>query len=280
MKNIKNISLNILNGIIIGGANVIPGVSGGTLAFILGIYEQLTESIGEFFQNKSKRKEYIKFLVQISIGGVIGIFLFAKVIGFLYSNYSEFTNFFFVGLIMSSIPFIIKSNKNMEITKGKFLSFLIGFSIIILISYSKSDNTDMIHAKNPDFIIDNLYLLKLFFCGWIAAGAMVIPGISGSLLLILLGEYQNIIYFVNSRKFIPIIFIAIGAIFGVLFLAKIIDKLLKNHHSLTLYFIIGLIIASIGEIWPKNINWGINIFFDIILVLVGFGVAYLLENLN
>ena len=109
MINIKNIIINLFKGLFIGIANVIPGVSGGTIVLLLGIYERLLESIGSFFSDKTKMKERFLFILNILVGVLVGILLFAKVISFLNENYPEPTSFFFIGLILASIPFLISN---------------------------------------------------------------------------------------------------------------------------------------------------------------------------
>lgn len=251
---------NILKGTAIGVANVIPGVSGGTIALILGVYEKLTEAIGEFFINKEKRFDYFKFLFQIALGAIIGILAFAKVVKFLYENYPQTTNFFFLGLIASSVPLIIKTGTDMKISISsrkeikssikKILFFALGFIIVlffIILNTKMNPEKVLVDVKmNINFI----YLVKIFICGAIASGAMIIPGISGSFLLILLGEYYNILSFINNLELLPLAVLACGMGIGILVFAKLIDYLLKKHTGITFYFILGLVVASMIEIWP------------------------------
>ena len=241
---------NIISGAFIGVANIIPGVSGGTVALLLGVYEKLTESIGEFLTaSKNKKIEFAKFLSQIFIGVFIGLLIFAKIIGFLYSNYKEGTSFFFLGLIVASLPLVLTHRNNKQIDKHGKLWFLFGLIIMIgfTIFQSLYGNST---ASNELYKLTGGYAIKLILAGTIAGGAMVIPGISGSLLLVMMGEYYNILGFVNNRMIIPVALVGIGAIIGIVGFARIIDKLLKSHRDNTLYFIVGLILASLIEIWP------------------------------
>ena len=270
----------VLSGMAIGVANVIPGVSGGTIAFILGIYEKLTESIGEFLTNKEKRKEYSIFLAQIGVGVVIGIALFAKLIEILYLSYEEPMNFFFLGLIIASIPFIFKSSKDMKLTKERAGSFCLGAIIILVFIFLGGNSETVDLAKDATIDLTFLYSMKLYFCGVLAAGAMVIPGVSGSFLLILLGEYYNVIGFVNNREILPLGLIAIGAISGVFFVAKIIDIFMKKYHSGTIYFITGLVVASVFEIWPGISFSGITWLLDILAVSLGYVLAFSMSRIK
>ncbi len=265
---------NILKGIFVGAANVIPGVSGGTIAFLLGIYDYLIEAIAEFFTcTKEKRKKYFIFLIQIGVGVLLGIYLFAKAVSYSYEYYPEPTNFFFIGLIIATLPFILKENKG-EVGKVSIGMFIIGFVLVILLDKMNDNGLQ----REGEIVINFAYSLKLYVCGTIAAGAMVVPGISGSLLLVLLGEYHNVLNFINNREVVPLAIIAIGVVTGILFIAKIIDFLLKKHRNSTIFFILGLIAASIYVIWP-----GFSVdkaFINLLSIVFGIGLVYFSKKLK
>ncbi len=271
---------NIISGAFIGVANIIPGVSGGTVALLLGVYEKLTESIGEFFTvSKEKKIEFIKFLSQIFVGVVIGLLVFAKIIGFLYTNYEEGTSFFFLGLITASLPLVLTHRDNKQINKHGKLWFLLGLFLMIgftvLQSFYGSSET-----SNNLYRLTGGYIIKLILAGTLAGGAMVIPGISGSLLLVMLGEYYNILGFVNNRMIVPIALVGLGALIGIVGFARIIDKLLKSHRDNTLYFIVGLIVASLVEIWPGftlTLSSGLT---NIIIFALGVYIVKLMRKLE
>lgn len=271
---------NIVSGALIGIANIIPGVSGGTVALLLGVYEKLTESIGDFItSSKEKKIKIFKFLFQISVGVIIGILAFAKIIDLLYKNYKEGTSFFFLGLIIGSLPLVLTYRDNEKINKYGKLWFLFGLllmiSFIFLQSFYSNEKT-----SNDLYQLTVGYIIKLILSGALAGGAMVIPGISGSLLLVMLGEYYNILGFINNQMIIPIAFVGIGAIIGIVGFAKIINKLLKAHRDNTLYFIIGLIVASLVEIWPGftlTLSKGIT---NIIIFILGIYIIKLMKKLE
>ncbi len=124
------------------------------------------------------------------------------------------------------------------------------------------------------------YIIKLILAGSLAGGAMVIPGISGSLLLVMLGEYYNILGFVNNRMIIPVALVGIGAVIGIVGFARIIDKLLKSHRDNTLYFIIGLIVASLVEIWPGFTLTLSNAITNVIIFALGVYIVKLMKKLE
>ncbi len=257
-----------LKGIIIGIANIMPGVSGGTLAVIMGVYDKLTEAIGNFPTVPMKKKiEYAKFLMQIGSGAAIGIILFARIIEFCFVNYPKLTAGGFSLLIIPSIPYIIKGEDKRDLKN--ILFFFLGAILTLGFVYA-----DYKFGKNGETqelvtVITTGYALKLFACGGLAAGAMIIPGISGSLLLLMLGEYYNILGFINkffsnilnithytslseiitNLYIIPLTTFSLGVLIGLVLIAKLINMLLAKHRSVTLFFITGIIVVSILQIW-------------------------------
>lgn len=257
-------------GIIVGIANVMPGVSGGTLAIILGVYDKLTEAVGNFlFVPLKKKIEYAKFLLQIGIGIFIGIILFSNIVEYCFINYPKGTGIAFSLLIIPSIPFIVKGEeKNTKNIVSLILGMLFTLIFVIGNMYFGDNNT------TTNLVIDTKYLIKLFLCGCVAAGAMIIPGISGSLLLLMLGEYANILSFVNGffiqilkkenyinlqtllekSNFFPLTAFTLGVIIGVVIVSKIINYFLNRYRGVTLFFITGIVIISVFQIWINIFN--------------------------
>ena len=239
--------------IIIGIANIIPGVSGGTLAVIFNIYDELVEKIGNFLQVNFKTKiEYAKYLLVVGVGAGIGILMFANIIKFSVTNYPKLTSIVFSLLVLPSIPFIVKG---LDYKRGKnIFSFFIGVLIMLIfiffnIKYGKNSSIENMYLLNNTSYFSNYYLIKLFICGLVAAGAMIIPGISGSLLLLMLGEYYNIVSFISNFSIKPLFFLGLGVALGLVIFSKAISYLLKNYRETTLFFITGIVIMSIFQIW-------------------------------
>ncbi len=263
-----------LSGIAIGIANIIPGVSGGTIAFILGIYDKLTESIGNFFIcTKEKRKEYLIFLLPLFAGVGGGILIFAKIIEVLYKNYPQPTSFFFIGLILASLPIVLKQNKG-KFDKISILSLILGIAIVIIFLQFK-EPTD-VNIIRTEFNI--AYYMKLFVCGIVGAGAMIIPGISGSMLLLILGEYYNILSYINGIKIMPLVFVGTGIVIGIVLCSKLISYLFEHYRNATIYFILGLILASVLGIWPGF--EAKNTLINVIAIILGFITVYASEKLS
>ena len=253
--------LLFLKSIIIGVANIIPGVSGGTLAVMLNVYDPITEKIGNFFLVDRKTKlSYFWYLLIVLVGAATGIFLFANIIKYSITNYPKITVSVFTLLILPSIPYIVKGLDYKK--KKNILAFCCGAALMIIfillgLKYGDKSTGAVTIAKGVCFT--RAYRLKLFICGVIAAGAMIIPGISGSLLLMMLGEYYNVVYLISSlgaslkeKSFsilLPLITLAVGVGIGLVAFSKAINYLLKNHKEFTLFFIEGIITFSIVQMW-------------------------------
>ena len=255
--------LLFLKSIIIGIANIIPGVSGGTLAVMLNVYDPITEKIGNFFLVDRKAKvSYFIYLLVVLLGAGTGIFLFANIIKYSITNYPKITVTVFTLLILPSIPYIVKGLDYKK--KKNILAFCYGAIVMIIFILLGLKYGDKTTGAVTIQLVEGVcftrgYLLKLLFCGIIAAGAMIIPGISGSLLLMMLGEYYNVVYLISSlvsylkeRSFAiltPLIVLALGIGIGLVAFSKGINYLLKNHREFTLFFIEGIITFSIIQMW-------------------------------
>lgn len=280
--------LIILKGIAIGVANVIPGVSGGTIAFITGIYEDLMEAISQFFRNREKRGQYTILLLLVGAGAGIGILLFSSLMEYLLQAQAQITYLFFLGLIAGSIPVVVKAHHDMRSNLGRILSLALGLLLVvalILLSGAKSSGHREVETVS-EFLgvfkitaIDGKYALWMGICGILGAVSMLVPGFSGSALLVTLGEYGNIIYYIDQRMIIPLAFLGAGAALGILAFARVIDWALKRHPSLSFYFILGLILGSfvqiIQQILPVLKLTGISILLSVLSIAAGFFLAWI-----
>ena len=227
----KNIIL-IIKGFFMGIANVIPGVSGGTIAIILGIYEKFISAISNLFKNI---KENAMFLIPIFIGMGIAILTTSKVISYSYDEFPLPTLLFFVGLVFGGIPMLMKNVKGKKESKkiSNYVIFLITFLLVIFLASYK-----FIFSINGNVSFSSMGLtsyILLFFVGIIAAATMVIPGVSGSLVLMILGYYYPVINTINAlfkEDFLhnaTILFVfGIGIVLGIVCISKILELLLKN----------------------------------------------------
>ena len=280
-----------IKGMAIGIANAIPGVSGGTIAFVLGIYEKLTYSISSLpialikFRWKDVA-ESLKILIPVFLGAIISIFLFLNIINFSFANYPIPTKIFFVGLVLGSFPFVTKTVEKYDLKV--FLAFFLGAFIMAIFVYFDINEPEINKVagesvSSSDFSF--IYGIKLFFCGIAAAIAMVIPGISGSLLLLILGEYENISYFVsnitaNFNYIYPLIFLGIGIVIGIFAISKLITILIQKYRTIVFGFVLGILIVSFLSLWPNITFLSIPMLAATVLSMcLGFLVAIMMEKI-
>jgi len=241
----------VFKGAVIGVANIIPGVSGGTLAVILGIYDRVIEAIPGFFTEPGKRWSYAFFLAKIFIGAAVSILLLANVMDYLLRTHFAVTMFVFMGLILGGIPSVAKAHGDMKTSFPRVAAFILGAGLVLGVSFLGGENskTEVITAGALDSMSLGA-LLYLSFCGFLAGGAMIVPGVSGSFVLVLLGKYALIIASIKSLAVKPLGIFAAGTAVGILVFSKLMAILLKKNPAGTYYFILGLVLASVYEIFP------------------------------
>lgn len=257
-----------LKGIIIGIANVIPGVSGGTIAVVTGVFDRLIDAVNNFYKDLRK---YMAFLVPLGAGACTGIFLFSRIVSYCLKNYSLPTNLFFAGLIAGSLPLIYKEARK---EKGvNWIACALGALLVLVLSLAKGgDGSVVITSLTPS------NALLLGGVGMIASAAMVMPGVSGSFVLVLLGYYETFINAVSSLNLPVLAVILVGVALGILLISKIIDILLKKAYTVTYSAILGLIAASLFSLLADRNTYltGTSLQFIIIgaaLAGIGFIIA-------
>ncbi|MCL7753003.1 DUF368 domain-containing protein [Polaribacter sp. Z022] len=300
-RNIKDYIVIGLKGMAMGAADVVPGVSGGTIAFISGIYEELLGSISNVKLSllKTLKTEGLKaawkqvngnFLAALFIGIFVSIISLAKAIKYLLENEPILLWSFFFGLVLASIIYIAK-----QISKWNFISILALVLGAFLAYY--------ITTLNP-MVSEDSSSLYILFAGAIAICAMILPGISGSFILVLLGAYKPVLEAVNNKDIKTILVFMVGAVIGLLSFSKILKWLFANYKNYTLAALTGFIIGSLNKIWPwkETLTWrtnshGVEVPFNqqsvspftfdgeaqltmaIVLAIVGFGIILGMEKL-
>lgn len=235
-----------VKGFCMGASDVVPGVSGGTMAFILGIYEELIDAIKSFDLKSLQFLVTLKFrplldriswqfLLAVGIGIFTAIFTLSKLLSWLLQNRPVFIWSFFLGLILASV---LSVSRRVEAWRILTWLFLVGGT---LGSYFL---VGLVPVATP-----NDYWF-LFLCGAVAICAMILPGISGSYILVLLGKYQYVLDAVNHRDFLVLGLVAAGACVGIIAFSRILGWLLKNHHDLMVATLTGLMIGSLRKVWP------------------------------
>ncbi|MCI5967864.1 MAG: DUF368 domain-containing protein [Tenericutes bacterium] len=270
----KNIIL-VIKGFIMGIANIIPGVSGGTLALTMGIYENFIGAISHFFSNL---KENIKFLLPIFIGIGLSLLTMSNVITASFNKYPIPTTLFFMGLVIGGIPMLFSKIKGTKEVKKpiSYVILFLTFLLVMALAFSKEIFGGTL--GNADFSnLNILGYLNLTLIGTIAAATMVIPGVSGSLVLMLLGFYFPIVnvikeltHFNNIGSNILIAgFFGVGILIGIVLIAKLIEWLLAKFETFTYFGVIGFIIASVLAIPVSVYHEVSNIVYTVPQVIIG-----------
>lgn len=261
----------LLQGMVVGIANIIPGVSGGTMMVAMGLYDKLIHAITHL---KSEFRESLKLLVPIFLGAAIAIVALSRLFEFLLTNYPIPTNFAFCGLIAGSLPFIFKKVKGHAVSVGKGVCFVIFFAVVILMAVMGETS-----GNAADVSFGFINVAKLLVVGIIAAATMVIPGVSGSMMLMLLGYYDTILKTINRFMDVLIAFdiqdilvqcgilipFGIGVILGIFLIAKLIEFIFSKAEIHAYYAIIGLILASPIAILLKT-DWSD---FSVLMLVTG-----------
>jgi len=300
-RTIRDYMVILLKGMAMGAADVVPGVSGGTIAFISGIYEELLGSISNINLKllKTLKKEGIKaawkqangnFLASLLAGVFISIVSLAKIISWLLTNHPILVWSFFFGLVLASVIYIAK-----QVTQWNLVSGILLILGAILAYY--------ITTLNP-LVSEHSSMSFMFLAGAIAICAMILPGISGSFIFVLLGAYKPVLAAVNNRDLTTIAVVALGAIIGLLSFSRVLKYLFANYKNYTLVVLTGFIIGSLNKIWPwkKVLTYRTNshgeqvpfnelsispfsydgnpqLMYSVMLALLGFGLILMLEKL-
>ena len=263
----------LLSGIAMGIANIIPGVSGGTILVILKVYERFVAALSSFHL-KGKgflfSPEAWKFLVALGIGAVIGVFGFAPVMAFLLARFELFTYFFLIGILLSSLLFVLKSVTLRS--KVEMVWIGVGIAAFSLVFWVSSLIPVSSHPGTGN-------ALRLFTGGFISAVFMVLPGISGSMMLIIFGLYNEVLSAVNRRELLSILVIGLGVIVGMLLSAKTIHYCINRFRNQTYFFVIGLMLASLVPLWKVNPSHTIvDISLGVGFLILGFFLGYRLSK--
>ena len=253
---------NIFKGVILGVSNIIPGVSAGTMAVILGIYNKIIDSISEVLRNFKENFRFLFFFIGIGILG--GIIIFSNILEEFLKKYPWQMNYLFMGLIAGSIGILFKTAISYNPKKSYYGYFIVTLLILVIMRFINSP----IDAK----IIVSLNFKNIIFLmlsGFVASSAMILPGVSGSFVLVLFGMYNSIISAISNFNIIVLIPFGIGVILGLIIMIKIIGYLLKNFKAQTYMGIVGLVVGSIFSIFP-GFEFSILGISCIVVFLIGF----------
>jgi putative membrane protein len=278
-------------GFVMGAADVVPGVSGGTMAFILGIYEELIQAIHSADLTFIRRLLTLRFraafadfpwrfLLALGIGIVTAIVSLANMIDYALDNYPALIYAFFFGLVLASAVVVRKrvGGWTIPVIIGAVLGIVVGYSIVGLVPMETPDDWWF-----------------LFLSGAIAINAMILPGISGAFVMLLLGKYQFVLQAVINRDIVSIAIVLAGAAVGLMSFVRVLRWMFRNYHDLTVAVLIGLILGALRKVWPWKEAVEINgrliennimpagitteVVIAVILMVIGFLTVLLLDYL-
>ncbi len=292
MKKLKEYILRFIQGFAMALADSVPGVSGGTIAFLLEFYDEFIGSLDSILRGnfKEKKKAFL-FLMKIGIGWIVGFLLSATLLVNLFDKEIYTMSSLFIGFIIFAIPIVIKEEQ--KVLKGKYqniIFLILGIALVVVIS--------MLNSKNSFIKIGNLSELNIplaiyiFLAGMIAISAMILPGISGSTFLLIFGLYIPIMTSIKSVlkldfSCLPaLIIFAFGVLAGISFFTRLIKKALAKHRSQTVYAIIGMMIGSLYSIiqGPTTLDHPLPMMsfntFNIIAFIIGAIIIFGLQGLK
>jgi len=299
---------HIIIGIIIGISNIVPGVSAGTMFVILGIFKKLIDQVGlcidevkKMIKNITKFKEkdggiravgimfknifnsQKTFLIPIAIGMAFAIYFVAKLFSILNPEQIMYRNYIFLGLVLGGIPALFKELKKgtdiQNINKRKaniYLFMFIGFLIMLIVYILKINGIGLRKVGYEELSIS--MALPLFLVGAIAAASMVIPGISGSMVVLILGYYELMTISISKLNMVFIIPFAIGILVGIMAILKLIKYLLDNHYTKTYSCIVGFVVGSLLMVFPGLPTNIMGYVITIVCIIIGLFASYMIEK--
>lgn len=272
----------ILKGVMMGVANIIPGVSGGTMAVSMGIYDKMIHAATHLL---SEFKKSMKILIPIVIGMVIGIVALARIIEFMFAKVPFQTNLLFIGLIVGGLPAITGKVKGKTIRLSHILAFLLFFALVAGLALLGEQE-----GSAADLSFNLVNVLKIFGVGIVASATMVIPGVSGSMMLMLMGYYNPVLGEINEfidnlisfnvpgllegcKMLVPF---GIGVVVGIFAIAKAIEIIFEKFPEIAYWAIIGLIVASPVAILLMN-SFGTITFITIVTGIAALAVGVIIS---
>ena len=265
----KNINFsNIEKSVVIGVTMIVHGVSGGSMAMILGVYDQLISSVSSFMKHK---RESAIFLLTFAAGGLAGMFLFSKPILYLIERFPMPMLYFFMGAVAGGIPLIFKKANIKKFSVRGLIYIILGIVMVVAVSYiPMGGESSSMGAGMQSFVM-------LAAAGFIAAVALVLPGISVSYLLLVLGLYDETMRAISQLYMPFLIPLGIGLILGIILTTKILEMAMTNYPQPTYLIILGFVLGSVREIYP-GVPTGIQIPICIVSICAGFAAIIFISR--
>lgn len=273
--------INILKGFAMGTSDLVPGVSGGTIALLLGIYNQFIASISGIFSRRFWPS--FTFLIPIIIGMLLAMGSLSNLFNYLLSQHHIPTMFFFGGLIIGIVPYLLKiSNYKTSFTTKHYMMVIAGIAILIVITLMNNGDK---HAGETLTLSTSL-IIKYFIAGMCASSAMLLPGISGSFMLLVFGVYGTVMLAISefvklNFAGLPILLaVGFGVLAGFIISSKIIQYFLTHHKLMTFALIIGFVVGSLFAVFPGLPTNIVMWFVSLVVFIIGFIVSLTLGRIT
>ena len=258
----------LIKGLIVGGTMLVPGVSGGSMAIILGIYDDLIYSVSSFMKHKSAS---FKFLLLFSAGGILGMFLLSRPILYLIEEFPMPTLYFFMGVVLGGVPLIFKKSELKKFSIRGLFYVVVGIVIVTAVAFIPIGGSD------SSLDADLKGMLFLVLAGFIAAIALVLPGISVSYLLLVMGLYDETVTAI-SQVYMPFLIpLGLGLILGIILTTKILEKAMLQFPQPTYLMILGFVLGSLAEVFP-GVPAGAEIILCAVTLSAGIGIILFISN--
>ena len=261
---------DFIKGMLVGIGGISPGLSGSVLLVILGLYQKVINTIGNFFKDI---KNNFKFLLPIVLGAGVGIILFSKIVDYLLGNFEMYTRFAFLGLILGTIPLFYKEVKKEGFSKKYYINIVVAFIVgIVLFTCNK--------GMFPK--IENPNLFQSILLGFAVAGSSIVPGVDSAVILSTLGLYELYVSSIANLEMTILLPAGLGLAIGVILISFIMNKLIKNYYTATFSIIFGLFLAIVPNVLTESCALGFNIqsVVSIIICIVSFVFSIVFENIG
>ncbi len=267
-KNTKNAFLCFLQGVLLGGSGILPGVSGGVLCVIFGIYKPLMELLASPFK---KIKEHWKLLLPVGLGALAGFVLIVNVLGSVMENYKSLAECVFVGLIIGTLPALVRSAGKEKRTVGSYVAFFVSFTVLfLLLMYFKHFSSFEVVASFGWYVVT----------GVVFGISIVLPGLSAYTILEFFGLFEPLINGVRSIDFSVLIPVGIGGAVALILLSKCISMLYEKKFSIMSHIIIGVVVATTIPLIPTSFPSIKSFLVQLSLFACGFAVAMIFDKLE
>ncbi len=265
----KGLFINFIKGIIIGVGGVAPGVSGGTFAVMLGVYDKLTDAVATFYKDFYHK---MIFLGSIGLGVGVGIIGFSNVMTFLFDHYETMVKFVFIGLMLGSLPAVFGEANKKGFIKKYLIPFVVTFTLTLIFAYLDSQGASRVAATSLSF-------QESFFYGGVIALGTIVPGISSSIILMYAGVYESVLAGISTLNLAMLIPMGIG--FGItgLLLAKLIHYMFTKFYGYTYYMVLGFVMGSIVTLMPRIKSLS-EVGVGLVLIIIGTGLSYGLGHIS